>query len=129
MASRGAMIRGMTDVTIPQYHELMWPILRALGELGGSSTVREMYERVVEDEHFSEEQQSVSTKDGRMSEIEYRLHWACTHLKGIGAVENSARGVWALTDKGRSITPEQMHAETKAWRAEIRARRLARDRG
>ena len=30
------------------------------------------YDRVVGDEHFTEEQQSVTTKDGRMSEIEYR---------------------------------------------------------
>jgi restriction system protein len=39
---------------IPQYHELMWPVLMALKELGGSATVREIYERVVEVEKFSE---------------------------------------------------------------------------
>jgi len=44
----------MADVKIPQYHELMWPVLSALKELGGSATVKEIYERVVEDEHFSE---------------------------------------------------------------------------
>lgn len=60
-----------------------------------------------------------------MSEIEYRLHWARTHLKAIGAVENSARGVWAITDKGQAISQEEMHAATKEWRARIRARRLA----
>ena len=76
----------MPDVKIPQYHELMWPVLCALKELGGSATVKEIYERVVEDERFSEEQQAVTTKDGRMSEIQYRLHWARTHLKGIGAI-------------------------------------------
>lgn len=111
---------------IPQYHELMWPVLVALKELGGSATIREIYERVVEDEHFREDQQAVPTRDGRMSEIEYRLHWARTHLKASGAVENSARGVWAITDKGRAITPEQMQSETKAWRAEIRAKRSER---
>jgi restriction system protein len=60
-----------------------------------------------------------------MSEIEYRLHWARTHLKAIGAVENSARGVWAITDKGQAISQEEMHAATKEWRARIRVRRLA----
>jgi len=116
----------MSKPVVPQYHELMWPVLEALKELGGSATVKEIYERVVEDQQFSEEQQAVPTKDGRMSEIEYRLHWARTHLKAIGAIENSARGVWAITEKGRSMTPEQMHAETKAWRAEIRERRAAK---
>src|ERR1039458_808840 len=109
----------MASQKIPPYHELMWPALTALKELGGSATVKEMYERVVEDEHFSEEQQAVSTKDGRMSEIEYRLHWARTHLKGIGAITNSVRGVWTMTDKGKTITVEQMRADTKAYRDEL----------
>lgn len=115
-----------TTPNIPQYHELMWPALQALKELGDSATVREMYEKVVENEGFSEDQQAVTTKDGRMSEIEYRLHWARTHLRAIGAIENSARGVWAITDKGQAISEEQMHAESKEWRAEVRAKRLAK---
>ena len=114
---------GVPDPKIPQYHELMWPALTALKDLGGSATVKEMYEHVVESQHFSEEQQAAATKDGRMSEIEYRLHWARTHLKGIGAVTNSARGVWTITDKGKTLTPEQMQADTKAWRAEVQLRR------
>jgi len=100
----------------------MWPALTALKKLGGSATIQEMYERVVEDEHFTEEQQALTTKDGRMSEIEYRLHWARTHLKGIGAIANSARGVWAITDKGKTISPPQMDIDTRAWRAEIQLR-------
>ena len=111
----------MPDVKIPQYHELMWPVLVAHKELGGSATVKEIYERVVEDEQFSEEQQAVTTKDGRMSEIQYRLHWARTHLKAIGAITNSARGVWTILDHGKTITPEQVQIETKAWRAEVQA--------
>ncbi|MDQ3642714.1 MAG: winged helix-turn-helix domain-containing protein [Actinomycetota bacterium] len=88
----------------------------------GQPPVKEIYEREVEDQHFSEEQQAVPTRDGRMSEIEYRLHWARTHLKAIGAIENSARGVWAITEKGRSMTPDRMHAETRPG-----VRRLATD--
>lgn len=113
----------MAAPTIPQYHELMWPALTALKDLGGSATVKEMYEHVVESEHFTEEQQAVPTKDGRMSEIEYRLHWARTHLKGIGAITNSTRGVWTITDKGKALTLDQMQADTKAWRAEVQLRR------
>jgi restriction system protein len=57
-----------------------------------------------------------------MSEIEYRLHWARTHLKGIGVIANSARGVWAITDKGKTITTGEMEADTKVWRSEIQLR-------
>ncbi len=128
MISGGSRSTGLdyssTGPAIRQYYELMWPALQALKELGGSATVRGMYERVVEDEGFTEEQQAVAHKDGRMSEIDYRLHWARSHLKAIGAAENSARGVWAITDKGQAISQQEMHAATKVWRAEIRAKRL-----
>jgi restriction system protein len=107
----------MSRPKIPQYHELMWPALEATKALGGSATVREMNERAVEIAHVTEAQQAVPHgAEGRMSEVEYRLHWARTHLKGIGALENSARGVWALTDHGRSLTESAMQSETKAWR-------------
>lgn len=126
MLARVPSVSIVQSSTIPQYHELMWPALEAMKALGGSATVREMYERVVKDEHFSDEQQSRVTKDGRMSEIEYRLHWARTHLKGIGAAENSRRGVWAITDSGRAMSVDQMHAQTKAWRTQFKARRLTK---
>jgi Mrr N-terminal domain len=61
---------------IPRYHDLMWPALQATKELGGSATVGEMNERAMESAGITEEQQAVAHKDGRMSEVEYRLHWA-----------------------------------------------------
>lgn len=110
---------------VPQYHELMWPALKATEELGGSATVREMNAQVIESEGFSEELQEVPHGDGRTSELEYRLAWARTHLRGIGALESSTRGVWAVTDHGRSLTETDMQAETKAWRSQLQQRRVA----
>lgn len=115
----------VNDLKIPNYHELMWPALQATKELGGSATVSEMNEHVVESAGITEDQQAVPHKDGRMSEVEYRLHWARTHLKGIGALENSARGVWAVTDRGRSMSEPEMRAANKAWRNTFRDRRAA----
>jgi restriction system protein len=117
----------MTSPKVPQYHELMWPALQATRDLGGSATVREMNERAMELAGVTEEQQSVPHgSQGRMSELEYRLHWARTHLKGIGALENSSRGVWSLTDHGQMLTADEMQAETKSWRESLRDRRTAR---
>jgi restriction system protein len=117
-----------TDPVIPQYHELMWPVLQAVIELGGSATVREVDEQVVAAEGFSEEQQAAAHGDGRMSELKYRLHWARTHLKGINALENSTRGVWSVTEHGRAMSIGQMQAETKAYRAGLRPKRTATGR-
>lgn len=105
---------------------MMWPVLTALKELDGSATVQEMYEQVVKDEGYSEEQQQVLTKDKRMPEIQYRLHWARTHLRAIGGIENSARGVWTITEHGKNLSAEAMHEQVKAWRAADRVRRQAR---
>ena len=119
----------MNDLKIPQYHELMWPALQATKELDGSATVSEMNEHVVKSSGITEDQQAVPHKDVRMSEVEYRLHWARTHLKGIGALENPASGVWAVTDPGRSISEPEMKAANKAWRDSLRERRAARRSG
>ena len=40
---------------------------------------------------------------GNETEIEYRLAWARTYLKRYGLIDNSSRGVWALTKKAESV--------------------------
>lgn len=41
---------------------------------------------------------------GSQTELEYRLAWARTYLKKYGLIDNSARGVWALTSRGVETT-------------------------
>lgn len=63
---------------------------------------------MVELEGFSEAQQSVPHGDGPTSEIAYRAAWARTYLKKVGGVDNSARGVWTITEDGRRLTAVDM---------------------
>jgi restriction system protein len=102
---------------MPIYHELLWPTLEAVSELGGSATISELNERVIERMGFDEAQQSLLHADGPQTELEYRLAWARTNLKWIGLLENSARGVWSLTESGRSATPDGVLALDKERRA------------
>lgn len=88
---------------LPQYHELLWPAVKAVFELGGSASINEMVETVVKQEGFTDEQQSVLHNDGPGTEIGYRLAWGRTYLKGMGLLTNSSRGVWALTDDGLAL--------------------------
>ncbi|MBA4124876.1 MAG: restriction endonuclease [Acidobacteria bacterium] len=84
---------------VPPYDKLMIPVLNALMNLGGSGTIEEVNEKVYELENFSEEVLQVPHKeDGSQSEVDYRLAWARTYLKKFGLLENSARGVWNLTE-------------------------------
>jgi restriction system protein len=88
----------------------MWPTLQAIQALGGSGSIHEIDEKVAEVVGFSEEQQAVLHKDGPQTEIEYRLAWARTYLKAVGALENSSRGVWSITEIGKSLMQEDMAA-------------------
>jgi restriction system protein len=94
----------MTAATeVSPYHELLWPALQAVDELGGSASIGEMVEAVVKRERFTDEQQAVLHNEGPETEIGYRLAWARTYLKGMGLLTNSARAVWALTDAGTAL--------------------------
>ncbi|MBN2501729.1 MAG: restriction endonuclease [Anaerolineales bacterium] len=93
----------MNEVIMPTYDGMMNPLLRALKELGGSGTINEIDAKVVEIMGLSDEVTEVlhNPEKGGQSEVEYRLAWTRTYLKNYGILENSSRGVWALTPAGR----------------------------
>jgi len=122
-------------IEIPQYHELLWPALLAVLELGGSASITEMVETVVKREGFTDEQQAVLHNDGPETEIGYRLAWGRTYLKGMGLLTNSTRGVWALTDEGvalltdPSIEDEQRRERVRdLWTSHVGVLRRGRRR-
>ncbi|MBS1170082.1 MAG: restriction endonuclease [Burkholderiaceae bacterium] len=84
---------------MPTFDTLMNPLLKALVALGGSGSIDEIYEKVLELESISEDIASVphNPDKSNQSEVAYRLAWARTYLKKYGFLENSSRGVWTLT--------------------------------
>jgi restriction system protein len=105
---------------IPSYNDLLWPTLRAVREIGDSGTIEEIVEQVIELEGFTDGQQGVLHGEGPSTEIEYRLAWARTYLKGMGALNNSERGVWSTTELGRTMTPEDVVTRHAAYKARPR---------
>ena len=90
--------------TLPDLSGMMLSVVIGLKDLGGSATIQELDERVIELEGVSEHEQSFTMKnDENRPRVNYYLAWARTYLKRGGALENSARGVWALTEKGSEI--------------------------
>lgn len=83
----------------------MNPIIEALKQLGGSGTIEEINNLASEVASLSDEQLEVlhNPKKGGQTEVEYRMAWARTYLKQFGVIENSGRGVWALTTEGRAV--------------------------
>lgn len=123
----------MPAVDVPQYHELLWPAVQSVFELGGSASIGEIVETVIKREGFSDEQQAVLHNDGPETEIGYRLAWGRTYLKRMGLLTNSARGVWALTDDGttlltdRALTDDERRDRVRAlWSSYVVTLRKAR---
>lgn len=87
------------SMTVPKYDDLFNPLLKALHELGGSASVLEMDEKVADILQLTDKEVNEIHK-GNRTKLEYRLAWSRNYLKRYGLLENSSRGVWALTPKG-----------------------------
>ena len=96
---------------IPQSSELMAPTLRVIRRLGGSASNDELSREVPQDLGLAEQITSIIHGNGPYTEVEYRLAWARTFLKRDGLINNSRRGIWSLTDLGRTTEASGPSAE------------------
>ena len=78
------------------------PLLDALRNLGGSGTPEEVAERVAKDMGLSDAEQNELLPAGG---LRYRTNvaWARFYLVREGLLDSSKRGVWSLTERGRSV--------------------------
>lgn len=90
----------MTEIFKYKYDDLFNPTLKALKSLGGSGSINEIEEQVIEILKLSEEEINDIHREST-TKLTYRLAWARNYLKRFGLLENSKRGVWALTNKGK----------------------------
>ncbi len=90
---------------MPTFDKLMNPLIEALRQLGGSGSVEEIYDKVVELESIPENVLATlhDPERSNQTEVGYRLAWARTYLKKVGLIENSSRGIWALTTKAKEV--------------------------
>jgi restriction system protein len=98
------MGRGNSGILgIPPYEKMLWPTLQAIRQLGDSGSKQEIEDMTIEIAGYSEAQEGVLHGAGPRTEIQYRLAWARSYLKKAGALDNSSRGVWQLTDLGKEL--------------------------
>jgi restriction system protein len=101
---------------VPTYDGLFNPLLRALRELGGSASVAEQESAVARILKLTPEEEAEIHR-GNRTKLSYRLAWARNYLKRFGLLENSTRGVWALTPKGSgvdAVDPAEVNRVVKA---------------
>ena len=90
---------------VPTYDQMFNPLLKALNALGGSGSIEEIYDTVVELEHFPEDVVALlhDPEKSNQTEFGYRLAWARSYLKKFGMLENSTRGIWSLSAKAKNV--------------------------
>ena len=98
---------------MPHFYELMNPTLEALERLGGSGTIDEIVEQVLQQLHLPDDisTQLHNPEKSSQTEVEYRMAWARSYLKKYGLITNSSRAVWAFTEKftmGLRVIPEEV---------------------
>jgi restriction system protein len=91
----------MEQEVVPHQDSLIWPTIKALKELGGSGTVSEVNEKIVELEGYSEAVQSEQIPGDTRSRLTFRCGWARTALKKGGYADNPSQGLWVLLEKGQ----------------------------
>lgn len=110
-------------MAIPKYDELFNPVLKALHNLGGSATNQELEDQVIEILQLPDEDVYERREGKSQTRLNYRIAWAKSYLKKTGYVDNTERGVWALTARGQKATDVDP-ADVKAFvRAEFAKKR------
>ena len=85
---------------VPSTKDLVNPTLAAIRQAGGSASIGEIAELVIQKGRLPASVTNELHGGGPQTELEYRLGWARTYLKRGGLITNSVRGVWALTALG-----------------------------
>ncbi len=104
------------------------PTLHLLRDMGGSASIEEIEEKLIERFGFTQDQLDVTYETSGDNVITDKMSWARSYLKFPEFISNESRGVWVLTEAGRAAadlpldTVRRMIREAKAKR---RAAQLA----
>ncbi len=93
----------MTSTRGAQFMRFCIPVVEVLKELGGSGQSKEVTDLVLERQMISEDVQKQTLKRGG-SRVRNQVGWARYYLAKSDWIDSSRRGVWALTERGRTTT-------------------------
>lgn len=92
------------------------PLLDALRKLGGSGRPDEVVDQIATDMRLSDDEQNDIVPSGG-SRLKTNVAWARFYLVREGLLDSSKRGIWSLTEKGRTahLTVEQAGEIFARW--------------
>jgi len=89
-------------MAIPDFQKIMLPLMQFAGD-GTEHSVRDAIEHLARHFKLSQEDLREMLPSGIQSRFDNRVHWARSHLKQAGLLENPSRGIFKITDAGRKV--------------------------
>ncbi len=108
--------------------DFYFPILRLLDALGGSASIEEMEQRLVEEFEFTDADLAAVHEKSGTPIIPNKIAWSRSYLREAGLLANEQRGIWVLTENGRNAIasgPEAVRELVATAMREYNARRKA----
>jgi restriction system protein len=87
----------------PRFVKYFGPVIEALKALGGSGSPEEVRASVASRLAISEKEQEEQLASGS-SRFDNQVAWARFYLSRANLLDSSRRGIWSLTEKGRTTT-------------------------
>jgi restriction system protein len=112
---------------IPPYQDLIYPVLKAVDNLGGSANGREIVPRVIDEMGASDDLVAITYKNRPSSVLAERIGWARSYAKLGGALDSPRRGLFLLTTYGKELLalPEtEAIAAVRELNRQVRASRV-----
>lgn len=100
------------------------PTLQVLRDLGGSATIEEIEEKLIERFGFTQAQLDETYETSGDNVITDKMSWARSYLKFPQFIINETRGVWVLTEAGRAAADQPVETVRRAIR-DAKTRRRA----
>jgi restriction system protein len=87
-------------MAIPDFQSIMLPLLRFYAD-GKEHANREPIDHLADEFGLSDEERKELLPSGRQAVLDNRIAWARTHLKAAKLLENTRRGVFQITTRGK----------------------------
>lgn len=89
-------------MAVPDFQTIMLPMLRMMAD-GAEYTLAEMLGTLGNGFQLSDEDLSERIPSGRQTKFYNRICWATTHLKKAAVIENTRRGTFRLSARGKDL--------------------------
>lgn len=92
---------------IPDYQTLMLPLLKLVAN-GNDCKFKDAVELLANNFNLTEEEKNELLPSGQAFLFPNRVGWARTYLKKAGLIDSPARGMIAITERGKSVLSENL---------------------